>query len=163
MESVGGRGGELLFSGARQARINCRVIYCTTDLLGKFSTEVRVTEKPDCPVKAIKFLRRRGWVGPNRFSLRQRTESGTCMCVTFSTFTRTDMKQKCSPIRSDRLKKKRKGSSQRRSDPFGGLNLFPREGNRERQSITAFVPSRKMCAEITKLSLRTFLFKRTDY
>jgi len=55
-ESLRERAGELLFSSARQARINCRVIYCTTDLLSKFSTEVRVTEKPDCSMKAIKFL-----------------------------------------------------------------------------------------------------------
>lgn len=48
----------LLFSGACQARgINCRVIYCTTDFLGKFSTEILcLIEKLDCPVKTIKFL-----------------------------------------------------------------------------------------------------------
>lgn len=62
---------ELLSSGARQARINCRVIYRATDFLGKFSTEVRVIEKLDCSAKAIKFLYGVADVDPNRFSLRQ--------------------------------------------------------------------------------------------
>jgi len=138
-------GGELLFSGVRQARINCHVIYCTTDLLGKFSTEVRVTEKnPIVPWKAIKFLY--GTVGGrvrNRFSLRQRTESGTLRSP--SRFTSTDIKQKCTSTWNDWLKKKKKKKKlvamQRRF--VWWIEFIYATGNqchRERQSITAFVP-----------------------
>lgn len=120
----------ILFSGARshQARINCRVIYCATDLLGKFSTEVRVTEKPDCPVKAIKFLY--GAVG-GRVRIVSLCVSGrkvgryVLLRVYFDGH-ETKMYPPPPLPRLEVAAKKRNKSSQCRGYSFGGLNLFER-------------------------------------